>query len=268
MATKKKQIRFDSDSENLPSVIGEEDFIKQAKLNEGFKVDESVIPFTRILQPLSPQLRSIEGATAGMMYNFASGTLIDGKTGFKCICVLSEWNYTEWTPRNEGGGFIKNHGADEASWQALCNVDQHYAYQPVTKDGHSILKARHFAILQLKEDGNVESSIFPFAGTALKVARQWTNMLQNAPKLKTSQGMLTPAYFYYQYKVTVVEEKNAKGHWFLPHVDLVSKDGKAVSIMEHVNGKEIWEQAIKFRDNYKSGDIKAESQDTTSEETF
>lgn len=253
-------------NENLPMIggINEADFVGAAEQNERFGRDESVIPFTRILQPLSPQVGSVPGAQAGMFYNFATNTLNDGL--IICIPVVHQWNYTEWVSRNDGGGFVKDWAEDEAGWQAQCDYDQRNAYQPVTKDGHAILKARHFFILQL-QDGNVEPSIFPFAGTSLKVARQWSSMMQNAPKIKTSKGMIVPAYFYYQYQITVEETKNNKGRWFLPKITPLIKDNKYVSILEHEHGKEIWRQAIEFRDGLKAGTFKAASTVDESQQT-
>ena len=250
-------------SENLP-MLPEHDFLEQAQHNEGFGRNESIIPFTRLLQPLSPQVGSTPGATPGVFFNQATNTVTESMI---VIPILHQWNYTEWVSRNDGGGFVRDWGEDEAGWQNMCDFDQRTAYQPMTREGHSILKARHFFILQL-QNGINETSILPFAGTALKVARQWSSMMQNAPKIKTSKGMVTPAYFYYQYNVTVEETKNNKGRWFLPKITPVVKDNRYVPVTEIENGLEIWKQAVDFRNSLRAGEVRAESVKVEEEELF
>jgi hypothetical protein len=253
-----------SETENKEIVatkLDENSFVAEAEKNVGFSKDESVIPFTRILQPLSPQLGSTPGAQAGMLLNIASGRLTDGKEGMNIVPILPMWNYTEWVKREDGGGFVADWGDDEAGWQSMCEPEQRHAYKPETKSGHAIVKARHFVVLAMFEDGTTEPSLLPFTGTALKVARQWSTMMQNAPKISTSKGMLVPAHFYYVYKLTVDEVKNSNYRWYEPRIRLLMKDNKAVSIMDYDNGKEIWQEAIKLRDNFKAGTIKAASQE-------
>ena len=152
---------------------------------------------------------------------------------------------------------VRNWGTDETGWQALCEADQKFAYQPVTRDGHVILKARHFYILSLIEEDVIETSILPFAGTALKVARQWSSMMQNAPKIKTSKGMITPAHFYYLYKLTTEEVRKQAYRWYLPKILPLHDNGRACSVVDLKHGKEIWQQAIDFRDSFKAGNIRA-----------
>jgi hypothetical protein len=253
-----------SETENKEIVsvdINEDAFIAEAQKNTGFSKDESIIPFTRIMQPLSPQVNSVPGAVPGSLLNIASGNVTDGKIGMNIIPITHQWNYTEWVTREEGGGFVADWGDDESGWQSKCDNAQKFAYKPITNDGHAIVKARHFFVFNLLEDGTVEPSLLPFTGTALKIARQWSSMMQNAPKLSTSKGMMTPAYFYYVYNLTAEEVKNNNYRWFEPRIKPVIKDGKYVSIMDYPNGKEIWQQAISFRDNLKAGTIKAARQD-------
>jgi len=90
------------------SDIEEDEFVAQAQTNVGFSKAESIIPFVRILQPLSPQLQTTPGALPGMIMNIANGRLFDGKIGVHIVPIMPMWNYTEWTPREDGGGFVKD----------------------------------------------------------------------------------------------------------------------------------------------------------------
>lgn len=242
-------------SENLPALRGlpEDQFIQEANRKEGFTRDESIIPFTRILQPLSPQINSTPGAEPGAFMNIATNTI---NKELVVIPIFHVWNFTEWTPRDQGGGFIRDWGEDMQGWQSKCDFDQQHAYIPETKDGHIISKQRHFFIFVMNEDGSYERSIMPFAGTSLKVARQWSSMMENAPKVETSKGLMTPAYFYYTYKITVTENRNTKGRWFLPMIRF--NDNKR--IIDYPNGEQLWKDAIAFRDSYRAGEVKIAEQ--------
>lgn len=247
----------------VPSQLNELDFIKEAGRNVKAKEDEGVIPFVRVMQPLSPQIGTVPNATPGAFVNTATNRVIDGKEGMIVVPITVRWNFTQWVTREQGGGFVKNWGEDEKGWQDLCVDDQKYAYQPTTRNGHAIVRARHFYIFTLDEIGEMEWGLIPFTGTSLKVAKQWTSFLQYAPKLSTSQGMMTPAHFYYTYKVTTEEQKNNMGKWFLPKVSPNIRDGKYVSVMDYPNGKRIWDAAVAFRDSLNSGEIEAMSQDVS-----
>jgi hypothetical protein len=252
-----------SDDRTLPTTAGlsEDEFMQAAAENKGFTKDESVIPFTRIMQPLSPQMGSIPGMNAGDFLNIATNKVINGKEGMIVIPVLIKWNYTEWSaPQGEGGQFVQDWGEDETGWQNTCEPDQRNAYQPITKDGHVILKARHAFIFQIDEIGDVERSILPFSATSLKVARQWSSMMQYAPKISTRNGMMTPAYFYYTYKITTEEVKNNKGRWFQPKVSANIVDGKFITVLDCPNGKAIWDAAVALRDQLKAGEVTAAAQ--------
>jgi len=251
--------------------ISESDFIAEAEKNTGFTKNESIIPFTRILQALSPQLGNTPGAQPGMLLNVVSGKLTDGKEGMFIVPVAHQWNYTEWVARENGGGFVADWGDDEAGWQAKCEPEQRNAYKPITKDGNVIVKARHFFCFQLLGNNELERILLPFTGTGLKIARQWSSIMQSAPKIATSKGMIVPPYYYYVYRFYVEEVKNAQYRWFEPRVKLHTQDNKAVSIMDYAEGEEIFDYAKRTRDGLQSGALKAASQAEeaeASEDTF
>lgn len=238
--------------------LSEDEFIKAAKGNKPFTKDEGVIPFMKIMQPLSPEVGSIPMATPGVFLNAATNKVA---SELLVVPIDIRWSYTEWVPREQGGGFVFDWGENEAGWQDKCEGDQKFAYQPVTKDGHNILRGRHVFIYSVDEIGDYDRSIFPMAGTALKVAKQWSSMLEYAPKVATSQGMITPAYFYYTYKLTTEEVKNSKGRWFIPKVTANIIDNKYQTVFDLPNGQAIWEAAVKLRESLNSGEMKAAKQE-------
>ncbi len=246
--------------------VSEDEFLKQAQQNKGFTRDESVIPFTRLMQPMSTQVGSAPWIVPGVYLNIATSKV---NKELLTVLVSHMWNYTEWTaPAGQGGQFVKDWGENYKGWQALCDKDQAEAYQPVTKEGHSILKARHFYMLTVDEIGEFEPTIFPFAATSLSVAKSWSALVQYAPKVKTSQGLLTPAHFYYSYVMSVEEQKNNKGKWYRPKVTANIVDNKYVSTLELPNGKAIWDAAVKMRDGLTAGEYRASNAADEADDTF
>lgn len=241
-------------SDNLPALRGlnEDQFLAEANKAEGFTQEESIIPFVKLLQPLSPQVNSLPEAQAGKFMNVATNTIYDS---LNVLPIFHVWNFTEWTSRDAGGGFIRNWGEDIAGWQEKCEDDQRNAYMPITKDGTIISKQRHFYCFAMNDDGTYERAIMPFAATSLKVARQWSSLLQNPPKVETSKGLVAPAFFYYVYTIDKTSQQNTKGRWYLPTVKFSGK-----RIVDYPNGNELWLAAIGFRDSFKAGEIQAASQ--------
>ena len=227
--------------------------------NKKFTKDEGVIPFIRVMQPLSPQVNDA-GISPGGFLNLATNKY---SKDLLVVPVDVRWNYTEWSaPQGEGGQFVRDWGENDKGWQDLCEGSQKFAYQPVTKDGHVILIARHFYIFDINaETGEFERCIFPLYATGLKIAKAWSTMLQFAPKVATSRGMMTPAFFYYTYVVTLDEVKNTRNQrWFQVKINPNIVDNKYIPVMDLPNGKAIWDAAVRLREDLTSGVARAESQ--------
>lgn len=253
---------------NLPATIGisADEFLKAAQENESFGRQDQIIPFTRILQPLSPQVQEgntayTPGAKPGMFHNAATNSLLDGTKGLHVIHIAHRYNYVEWIPRNEGGGFVKDWREDEKGWQDLCEPAERIAYQPKTRDGHVISRARHFYIYQVDlETGEVETAILPFATTSLRVAKAWSSMMGNAPKVRVNGSAVVPPYHYYIYHVTAERVTNAKGTWYLPKIKHHIIDNKYQTIFDAPNGQLIWQMATEFKEALREGNIQAASE--------
>ena len=78
----------------------------------------SSLPFIKILQDLSPQLKAqkdeyIEGSKAGDLMFAKTQDIIDQPA--RIIPCYTKSIYTEWIPRARGGGFVGNHGLNVVS---------------------------------------------------------------------------------------------------------------------------------------------------------
>jgi len=255
-------------SENLPTIISaeEQEIIDLAKRNKRFERDELVIPFLKILQPLSPIVQegeaNVPGAKPGMLYNTSSEQLHDGKTGIVCCVVGHQKSVTEWIPRAAGGGFVRDWGVDDA-WKASCEPNQRDAYQPVTKSGNNILKSRLFYLFQIDtETGEYDPSVISMPNTFAKVASRWATMLNNE-RTRLSNGTLAfvPHYFY-TYRLTTELKKNNKGVWYVPRVTKnADETGNGIKLKDLKNGPHLWEAAKQFQESLNEGAVRVDDQD-------
>ena len=66
---------------------------------ENMSQDDLALPFLKVLSQLSPELESVEGAKAGMIYNTVSGDLYEGSKGLLVLPCFYERKFIEWAPR-------------------------------------------------------------------------------------------------------------------------------------------------------------------------
>ena len=80
---------------------------------EEASADDYAIPFLRVLQSMSPQLKKsdgkyIQGAEEGMFFNTVTESIYDGTEGVSIIPCAYKKKYIEWIPREKGGGFVSD----------------------------------------------------------------------------------------------------------------------------------------------------------------
>lgn len=258
---KRNQVRMDSD--NLPTTLTaeEEQLAALAQKNTKFEQNEQVIPRLKILQPLNPEVQEgenqyIQGAKPGMFYNTASGKLTSGAQGLIMVVIGHQRQVIEWVPREQGGGLVKIWGADEG-WKALCDKSQRDAFNPVTKEGHTIDKQRSFLIFDVNpETGEVDPSFFNFRSTANRVANLLATMLTQTRVRLGNGNIITPPFYYYTYKVTLDKLTNIKGTWWAPRiVKNTNNKGEHIKTKDLPNGEEIFKQAVLFQEQFMEGGI-------------
>lgn len=254
--------------EQLPVDLGisEEDFLRDAEENKPFERNETIVPFLRVLQPLSPAVQEdnpnyVPSSKAGMFLNVANEVIYDGKSGLTLIPVTHQKNYTEWTPISKGGGFVKDWG-ESLDWQKICPKNQINAYRPITNNGTEIVYAMWFFVMIVnKEEGTFDPVIMPFTGTQVKFGRKWAATLTNS-KVKLPSGPKIAPYFFFPYHVTTFSQRNEKGSWYsIKIVPEQHGDGTRLSTFALKNGKELYNAAKLFKQSLIEGTLRAAEQE-------
>lgn len=92
------------------------DFIPKEEYD--LPTDDMMTPQIKIMQSISPELipqdpKFVPGAAAGMLLFDATNQLFPGDVGIEFIPLAVRKYYSEWLPRNQGGGFVANYQSRE-----------------------------------------------------------------------------------------------------------------------------------------------------------
>ncbi len=205
------------------SITTPADFLDQFAEDAGAGVNDMgasdlAMPFLSILQKSSPQVddtskKYIEGAKAGNIFNTLTGELYDGKgTGIAVIPCGYLKQYTEWTPRDEGGGFLGHH-AEGSSIVKNSTVDDKGKRWTA---GHktNLVDTAYYFLLVKTGDGAWTQAMLSMSSTQLKASRKW-NSLMSGIVLKNREGKtFKPPMFSHVYLMKTVAQENDQGSWY------------------------------------------------------
>ena len=229
--------------------------------NEGVGLDydtsELQIPFIRVIQALSPQIKKsdpafIAGAGQGDIFNTVTGQSWSGDDGITVIPCYQETKYLKFNPREQGGGFM---GELSKTDPDLSRTTRSGAKE-ILPDGNELVKSDQHYCLVVDEDGIPGFGIIDMKSSGLKVSRRWKTQLKMLTVKHPKTGQLvSPPLFGTQWKMTTVEESNDMGSWFNW---TIANDG-------FVQDKELLEAAMNFRKSIMAGEAKAVAEEVAGE---
>lgn len=221
---------------------------------------DMLIPYFSIIQSNSKVLKKtepnyIKGAEQGMFLNTAIGKTYDGEKGVVMIFCDFFTRYTEWTPVDQGGGFVANHGDNE---NVLLTTTKDDKGRDMTARGTQIVKSADYpAIIYDEKTGELERVFVSMTSTQLKKARRlntYANTLQ-LPR-RDGKGTYNPPLFYMSYRVTTVPEKNTSGDW---HGFKIEPYKTLPDLIEdEIDLQEVKEAAKHFASLMRSGEAKVD----------
>lgn len=239
----------------LPAEIMEDIFATEGE-GIDFEASELEIPFIRVAQGTSPQLKKsdakfIAGLNQGDVFNTLTKETWDGEKGITVIPCYQVTTYPEFIPEEQGGGFlgVRNPSDPELSQTTRVGAKE---FLP---NGNEVVKTDQHFCLVIGEDGMVQPAIVDFKSTGLKVSRRWKTQIA-MQKVRDGQGnMRTPALFATMWKLTVIEEsKTVDG-------SLRSWYNWSVEKESLVTDKALFNEAKSFREQIVKGEAKATQED-------
>ena len=192
------------------------------------------IPFIRIIQALSPQLKKtdpsfIEGASQGDIFNTVTKTLWNGEEGILVIPSYFQQKLLEFIPRNQGGGFVGELSPESEDVRKAVR-DQDSGLELLENGNELVRTAQHYVKI-VHEDGTLESAIVDMKKTQLKKSRQWNSIML----MQKHNGASLPS-FANVYRLKSVEDGNDKGSW---HSWTVNHEQQVDSIDSYKDAKSL-----------------------------
>jgi hypothetical protein len=168
------------------------------------------VPFLRVLQDLSPQVKSkmpgyVPGAKPGMIFNTVTQKFYDSVRVIPCHFTQS---FIEWAP--ERGGFVASHPPGTA----LVREAVREGGKNILPNGNELMDTRsHFVLLLDEEEGTHDGALIAMSSTGLKISRRWMSQMR-AAVLEVEGRIVQPPMFAWSYLLSSEEEANDKGSWY------------------------------------------------------
>lgn len=221
--------------------------------------DDFAIPRLNILQSLSPQVRKkeaayIEGAEEGQIFDAISQRTRDGDEGLTIVPVSYRRTHIEWKLREQGGGFVADHGAEGAALLSKCKKDE--KRRDILPSGNQLVATMEYFLMVL-EDGGFSPYVLSLTSSQLKVGRRWNTMMNQLRVPRSDgKGTFNPAMFYLSYSLQTVPESSASGDYFN------WKISPSKPVLEMDNGEEIYVACRDLRESIMSGAVRAANPST------
>jgi len=230
-----------------------DDIFDHAGEGASYDSSEMQIPFVRLAQSLSPQANKkkpeyIDGLEVGDAFNNVTGETWSGETGIVVVPCYQTTKYLEFTPREQGGGFRGEIAHNDPRLQRTTRNGG----KELLPDGNEVVKSdQHFCLI-VGEDGMTQPVVVDMKSTQLKISRRWkTQIAMQKTKHPKTGKIITPPIFSTLWRLRAVEESNDKGdfyNWVVEGVGLIED-------------KNIFQEAMAFRDSVLAGEVKAQAED-------
>ena len=239
---------------NVSNIL--DDILETAGEGVDYETSELQIPFIRVIQALSPQIKKsdaafIKGAEQGDLFNTVTGEVWKGEEGINVIPCYQETKHLEFTPRDQGGGFVGELPAGDPN---ILKTTRQGAKETLPSGNELVKSDQHYCMI-LNKDGSAQPAIVDMKSTQLKISRRWKTQIA-MQKIPDKNGVMrTPALFATIWNLKTVEESNDMGTWYnytIEKVDLV-KD------------KNLFIDAKNFRSSVESGAAKAVPEEVVTE---
>ena len=189
------------------------------------------IPFVRILQAMSPQIKKsdpafISGATQGDIFDTVTNEVWSGDKGIVVLPVYFQTKYLEFASNSND---VQKAVRDQDSGMELL------------ENGNELVRSAQHYVKICHKDGTLENAIVDMKKTQLKKSRLWLSMMM----MQKHKGTTLPI-FATTYRLKTIEDGNDKGSWY---TWTIAVEGRVSSI-------EAYNDAKQLHGSIKSGELR------------
>lgn len=220
--------------------------------------DDVLIPRINVLQALSPQCEEINEAKPGLLFNTVSKEL---SSEVYFVPAKTEKCYNEWTPRDQGGGFVARHEVGDEIVQRLKRATPKGKLK--TETGNELVETRYIycAILDSDLQPTGSFAVIDFTSTKLAAFKQWNTIILYHTVRNAKNQRVRPPLFSHLVKLTTRKQENKHGSFH----NFVLSPANGSLIESVVNQSHPAYQAGKeLRSMIDAGAAKMESESSTS----
>ena len=175
---------------------------------ENLDTGSSALPFIRILQDLSPQLKPqkdeyVEGSKSGDLFFAKTQSIIEQPV--EVIPCYTKSIYTEWIPRSKGGGFVGNH---PLTIVGNPNYEKGRERQYDEWLGENELKFTTYWFVLMKQGDSWEQAVIPFTSSQLRISRKLTTDIN---RFRYEDASIAPPLFAQRWNLKSVLETSKNG---------------------------------------------------------
>lgn len=201
---------------------------------ENTSKDDFSIPFFGVLQGLSPQCETVDGAKPGKIINTVTNDLFDGQNGLAFVPCVTQHVFVEWRPKEAGGGIVAIHdlGADVV---VHCKEKQEFG-EYKTPAGNDLVETFYVYGVHPSDDlSSGEQGVIAFTSTKIKKYKAWLTKARGIQiTVKNAAGVvvkrITPPLFAHVYLLKTTKEKNTKGEFWNWDVSFKGASAEAARI--------------------------------------
>lgn len=248
--------------QGLPPAKMLDTFVQDAGAGrENVTQDDMQIPFIRIIQATSPQVKKkdskyIKGAEIGDVYNTVTNQLWKGEDGVHVIPCGYLKKFLEFGPYEDGGGFKGEIPSNDPILKQVVRNDKNKDILP--NKNEMVTSAQHYVMIQDPSTGSWSNAILDMKSTALKISRQWNTQIA-MQQIEVKGKLYTAPTFGVIWHLGVDETSNDMGSWSIWKI--LGKKG-------FVEDPELYASCREFNQLVKAGEVKAaEDPDLAQKET-
>jgi hypothetical protein len=253
----KKEVAVVTSGDNLPAIGLDLSSYAGMGMEE---VDQSslAIPFLSLLQGLSPQVETVDGAKPGLYIDTIASELMKEVRVIPCAF---QRRFIRWAPRSKGGGYKGDYSPADVTLGRIPGMSEHDgtflmdvpAGQPAFDEKGApnydkLSDTRNHYVLYETEEGRWRPALLSLSSTQIKKSKRFMSLISGV-ELRAPDGRIyTPPSFAYVYTLKALKEKNAKGEWW----------GVEVSMDGPLTDQEAFNKAVAFNKSVAAGEVQVQ----------